>query len=218
MRVGIQTEIKDNENRVAITPSGVAAFVAHGHDVLVESSAGLGSAIPGAAFRTAGATVVDGETVWTDAHLILKVKEPLDPEFDRMRGGQVVFTYLHLAASRDLTLRLLERRIVGIGYETVQLRDGTLPLLVPMSEVAGRLAIQAGATSLEMRSGGKGLLLPGVSGVRRGRVTIIGAGIVGLNACVVGVGFGTDVTVVDINPLRLGYVRDVVQGHVTTLM
>ena len=207
MRVGIQTEIKDNENRVAITPSGVAAFVAHGHDVLVESSAGLGSAIPDAAFRTAGATVVDGETVWTDAHLILKVKEPLDPEFDRMRGGQVVFTYLHLAASRDLTLRLLERRIVGIGYETVQLRDGTLPLLVPMSEVAGRL-----------RSGGKGLLLPGVSGVRRGRVTIIGAGIVGLNACVVGVGFGTDVTVVDINPLRLGYVRDVVQGHVTTLM
>ena len=160
MRVGIQSEIKDNENRVAITPSSVAAFVAHGHDVLVESSAGLGSAIPDAAFRTAGATVVDGETVWADAHLILKVKEPLDPEFDRMRGGQVVFTYLHLAASRDLTLRLLERRIVGIGYETVQLRDGTLPLLVPMSEVAGRLAIQAGATSLEMRSGGKGLLLP----------------------------------------------------------
>ena len=135
-----------------------------------------------------------------------------------MRPGQVLFTYLHLAASKTLTEQLLARRIVGIAYETVQLDDGTLPLLVPMSEVAGRLSIQAGATSLEMIAGGKGLLLPGVSGVRRGRVTIIGAGIVGLNACVVGVGFGADVTVVDINPLRLAYVRDVVQGHVTTLM
>ena len=158
------------------------------------------------------------EEVWCRAALILKVKEPLDDELELMRPGQVLFTYLHLAASKMLTEALMDRGIVGIGYETVQLEDGTLPLLVPMSEVAGRLSIQAGATSLEMISGGKGLLLPGVSGVRRGRVTIVGAGIVGFNACVVGVGFGADVTIIDINPLRLAYVRDVVQGHVTTLM
>ena len=219
MRIGIPAEIKADENRVAITPSGVAAFAARGHDVAVEAGAGVGSAIPDQAYRNAGATVVSGaEGVWERADLVLKVKEPLEPEFDRMRPGQIIFTYLHLAASHELTTRLLERCVVGIGYETVQLADGTLPLLVPMSEVAGRLSIQAGATSLEMRSGGKGLLLPGVSGVRRGRVTIIGAGVVGLNACVVGVGFGADVTIIDINPLRLAYVRDVVQGHVTTLM
>ena len=219
MRVGIPTEVKADENRVAITPAGVAAFRTNGHDVVVQAGAGRGSAIPDGAFERAGATIVGlaGE-VWAQADLILKVKEPLEPELELMRAGQVLFTYLHLAASKPLTGRLLDRRIVGIAYETVQLADGTLPLLVPMSEVAGRLSIQAGATSLEMISGGKGLLLPGVSGVRRGRVTIIGAGIVGLNACVVGVGFGADVTIVDINPLRLAYVRDVVQGHVTTLM
>ena len=219
MRVGIPTEVKPDENRVAITPAGVAAFCTHGHDVVVQAGAGRGSAIPDRAYEQAGGTIAGtaGE-VWARADLILKVKEPLESEFELMRAGQVLFTYLHLAASKTLTERLLDRRIVGIAYETVQLHDGTLPLLVPMSEVAGRLSIQAGATSLEMISGGKGLLLPGVSGVRRGRVTIIGAGIVGLNACVVGVGFGADVTIVDINPLRLAYVRDVVQGHVTTLM
>ena len=219
MRVGVPTEIKEDENRVAITPSGVAAFVARGHEVIIEAGAGAGSAFGDDTYRSAGATIVDDTSaVWERGELILKVKEPLDGEFDRMHAGQVVFTYLHLAASKELTERLLARRIVGIGYETVQLDDGPLPLLVPMSEVAGRLSIQAGATSLEMISGGKGILLPGVSGVRRGRVTIIGAGIVGLNACVVGVGFGADVTIIDINPLRLAYVRDVVQGHVTTLM
>ena len=219
MRVGIPTEIKPDENRVAVTPSGVAAFCAHGHDVVVEAGAGLGSAIPDVVYEQAGATIVGtAAEVWDRGDLILKVKEPLEPEFELMRSGQVIFTYLHLAASKTLTAQLLERSIVGIAYETVQLADGTLPLLVPMSEVAGRLSVQTGATSLETIAGGKGLLLPGVSGVRRGRVTIIGAGIVGLNACVVGVGFGADVTIVDINPLRLAYVRDVVQGHVTTLM
>lgn len=219
MRIGIPTEIKDDESRVAITPSGVAAFSAHGHEVMVQSGAGSRSAIGDDRYRAAGATVLDtaGE-VWERSELVLKVKEPLDGEFEMMQPGQVLFTYLHLAASKSLTQQLIDRGIVGIGYETVQLEDGTLPLLVPMSEVAGRLSIQAGAKSLEMISGGKGILLPGVSGVRRGRITIIGAGIVGLNACVVGVGFGADVTIVDINPLRLGYVRDVVQGHVTTLM
>ena len=219
MQVGIPTEIKDDEHRVAITPAGVAAFAARGHEVLIEAGAGIGSAISDRAYREAGARLVDGpDAVWERSELILKVKEPLDPEFDRMRPGQVLFTYLHLAASHALTAKLLDRRIVGIGYETVQLDDGTLPLLVPMSEVAGRLSIQAGAASLERHAGGKGLLLPGVSGVRRGRVTIIGAGVVGMNACVVAAGFGAEVTIVDINPLRLGYVRDVLQGHVNTLM
>ena len=219
MRVGIPAEIKEDENRVAIAPSGVAAFKQHGHDVVIEAGAGSGSAIRDQAYQAAGATMVaSADAVWAQGDLILKVKEPLDPEFGLMRPGQIIFTYLHLAASRTLTQQLLDRRVVGIGYETVQLADGTLPLLVPMSEVAGRLSIQAGAKSLEMISGGKGILLPGVSGVRRGRVTILGAGIVGLNACVVGVGFGADVTIIDINPLRLAYVRDVVQGHVTTLM
>ena len=219
MRVGVPTEIKTDEHRVAITPAGVAAFVARGHEVAIESGAGVGSAIPDDAYRAAGAAIVDGaDAVWARADLVLKVKEPLEPEFERMRPGQVLFTYLHLAASERLTTSLLERRVVGIGYETVQLADGTLPLLVPMSEVAGRLSIQAGAACLERRAGGKGILLPGVSGVRRGLITIIGAGVVGMNACVVGVGLGAEVTILDINPLRLGYVRDVVQGHVTTLM
>ena len=219
MVVGVPTEIKDDENRVAITPSGVAAFSAHDHRVVVQSGAGTGSAIADDDYRAAGAAVVEtAEEVWARADLVLKVKEPLNGEFEWMRPEQVLFTYLHLAASKRLTRRLLDRGIIGIGYETVQLDDGTLPLLVPMSEVAGRLSIQAGAKSLEMISGGKGILLPGVSGVRRGRVTIIGAGIVGMNACVVGVGFGADVTIIDLNPLRLAYVRDVVQGHVTTLM
>ena len=204
---------------MALTPSGVTAFRTAGHDVVVQTGAGLGSAVPDGAYERAGATVVsNAAAVWEHADLVLKVKEPMDAEFEFMRPGQVLFTYLHLAASLPLTAQLLERRVVAIAYETVQLADGTLPLLVPMSEVAGRLSIQAGAASLEMIAGGKGILLPGVSGVRRGRVTIIGAGIVGLNACVVGVGFGADVTIVDINPLRLAYVRDVVQGHVTTLM
>ena len=219
MRVGVPTEIKTDEHRVAITPAGVAAFTARGHEVAIESGAGVGSAIPDDAYRAAGAAIVDGaDAVWARADLVLKVKEPLEPEFERMRPGQVLFTYLHLAASEQLTASLLERRVVGIGYETVQLADGTLPLLVPMSEVAGRLSIQAGAACLERRAGGKGILLPGVSGVRRGLITIIGAGVVGMNACVVGVGLGAEVTILDINPLRLGYVRDVVQGHVTTLM
>ena len=219
MRVGVPTEIKEDENRVAITPAGVAAFRVHGHEVVVESGAGTGSHISNGAYRAAGANIVDDAAdVWQQCDLILKVKEPLPSEYDLLRPGQVLFTYLHLAASDSLVRELLARKIVGIGYETVQLADGTLPLLVPMSEVAGRLSIQAGAKSLETIPGGKGILLPGVSGVRRGRITIIGAGVVGFNACVVAVGFGADVTIIDISPLRLSYVRDVVQGHVTTLM
>ena len=219
MRVGVPTEIKVDENRVAITPAGVTAFRAHGHEVLVQAGAGAGSHITDEAYARAGATLVrDADAVWSASDLVLKVKEPLAPEFAHMRAGQVLFTYLHLAADKALTEELVRRQVVAFGYETVQLADGALPLLLPMSEVAGRLSIQAGAKSLEMISGGKGILLPGVSGVRRGRVTIIGAGVVGLNACVVAVGIGADVTVIDVNPIRLSYVRDVVQGHVTTLM
>ena len=167
MRVGVPTEVTADENRVAVTPSGVAAFCAHGHDVVVQAGVGQGSAIPDAAYEQAGATIAEtAAVVWERCALILKVKEPLEQECALMRPGQVLFTYLHLAASKTLTTDLLARRIVGIAYETVQLDDGTLPLLVPMSEVAGRLSIQAGATSLEMISGGKGLLLPGVR--RRG--------------------------------------------------
>jgi alanine dehydrogenase len=219
VRVGIPTEIKDDENRVAITPAGVSAFAAHDHEVLVQAGAGRGSHIRDDAFREAGATIVEhAEEVWERAELILKVKEPLPPEYPLMRQGRILFTYLHLAASREVTAALLERKVVAIAYETVQLENGLLPLLVPMSEVAGRLAIQAGARSLEMREGGKGILLPGVAGVRRGRVTIVGAGVAGFNACLVAVGIGADVTILDINPQRLSYVGDVVHGHVTTLM
>lgn len=219
MRVGIPKEIKADENRVAITPAGVAAFVAHGHTVCVEAGAGGGSHIADAAYRDAGAKIVkDPARVFGQSDLILKVKEPLEQEFDYLREGLIMFTYFHLAASETLTRELLRRKIVGIAYETVQLDDGTLPLLMPMSEVAGRLAIQAGAKSLELRSGGKGILLPGVPGVRRGRVAIIGCGVAGWNACHVALGFGCDVTVLDTNPVRMSYVNDITRGQVTTLM
>ncbi len=219
MRVGVPKEIKDDENRVAITPSGVTAFRAQGHEVFVEAGAGQGSHVTDDAYRRAGATLVDSAAeAWSRAELVLKVKEPLPAEYGCLRPDLVLFTYLHLAADERLTRALLESRCTAIAYETVQLDDGSLPLLVPMSEVAGRLAVQAGAHSLEMRQGGKGILLPGVSGVRRGRVTILGAGIAGFNACLVAVGIGADVTILDVNPRRLAYVSDVVRGNVTSLM
>lgn len=219
MRIGVPKEIKDDENRVAVTPAGVTAFRAQGHEVFVEAGAGAGSHVPDDAYKRAGATLVESAAdVWSRAELVLKVKEPLAVEYGYLRPDLVLFTYLHLAANETLTRRLLESGCTAIAYETVQLEDGSLPLLVPMSEVAGRLAVQAGAHSLEMRQGGKGILLPGVSGVRRGRVTILGAGVAGFNACVVAVGIGADVTILDVNPRRLAYVSDVVRGNVTSLM
>lgn len=219
MQIGIVKEIKDDENRVGVTPAGVAALCAHGHRVLVERGAGVGSQIPDQAYASAGAVLAgDAAEVWQQADMIVKVKEPLPLEYPRLREGQIVFTYLHLAANEPLTRELLARGVVAIGYETVQLPDGSLPLLVPMSEVAGCLAIQAGQRSLERHAGGKGILLPGVSGVRRGRVAILGAGVAGANACRVAVGLGADVTILDISPQRLAYVRDVSMGHVTTLI
>jgi alanine dehydrogenase len=219
MIVGIPKEIKADENRVAMVPSGVGAFTAKGHTVLVETGAGLGSGIPDAAYRAAGANIVKtADAIWSRAELIVKVKEPLGPELKRMREGQIIYTYLHLASDEKLTRALMKAGVTAIAYETIQMPDGTLPLLRPMSEVAGRLAIQKGAQCLEAGSGGLGILLSGVSGVRPAEVVIIGAGVAGANACRVAVGMGARVSVLDINPRRLGYIYDVMAGQVTTIM
>jgi alanine dehydrogenase len=219
MIVGVPKEIKKQERRVAITPAGVTAFVSHGHRVLMERGAGLGSAILDEQYKAAGAELVsDRALIWNEAEMILKVKEPLPEEYPMLREGQILFTYLHLAANRELTDRMIQAKCVGVAYETIQLEDGSLPLLAPMSEVAGRLSIQVGARCLEVGQGGRGVLLSGVSGVPPAKVVIIGAGIVGANACHVAVGIGAQVSIMDVNPSRLGYVRDIMQGHVTTVM
>jgi alanine dehydrogenase len=219
MIVGIPKEIKTEEKRVSMTPEGVSALVLHGHRVLVQKEAGLGSGMSDEAYRRAGAEVVeDVGKLWSTAELILKVKEPLEQEYGWMRQGQLIFAYLHLAASRDLTNQLLSSKVAGIAYETIQLFDNTLPLLAPMSEVAGRLAIQVGAWCLESKNGGAGILLSGVSGVPPAKVVIIGAGIVGINACHLAVGIGANVVIMDINPARLRYIQDVFRGAVTTVM
>lgn len=219
MIVGVPKEIKSNENRVALVPSGVSAFVQHGHTVIVEQGAGRGSGIEDGAYRKAGARLVkSAKAIWERADMVVKVKEPLGPELGWMRDGQILYTYLHLASDEALTRALLERKVTAIGYETIQLDDGSLPLLVPMSEVAGRLSVQKGAQCLEAGSGGQGMLLSGVSGVRPARVAILGAGIAGCNACQVAVGMGAQVSILDINPARLRYIHDVMGGHVTTVM
>jgi alanine dehydrogenase len=219
MRIGIPKEIKAEETRVAITPSGVSALVAHGHQVLVERSAGSGSSIPDELYQAAGAQIVPtAAAVWEQAQIILKVKEPLPSEYPLLRPGLIVFTYLHLAADETLTRTLLDKKVTALGYETIQLDDGTLPLLAPMSEVAGRLAIQVGAWCLEAQNGGRGVLLSGASGVKPARVVILGAGIAGTNACQVAVGVGANVSILDVNPARLRYVHDILGGHVTTVM
>jgi alanine dehydrogenase len=216
--VGVPKEIKAEENRVAITPAGVAALVAHGHRLLVERGAGLGSGIADRVYRHAGARIASASDVWRRADLVLKVKEPLPGEYHHLRPDLVLFTYLHLAADERLTRELLARRVTAIGYETLQLEDGSLPLLAPMSEVAGRLAVQVGGWCLEARNGGSGVLLSGVSGVRPGKVVVLGAGIAGTNACQIAAAMGAHVCIVDQNPAKLRYVHDILQGHVTTLM
>ena len=219
MIVGVPKEIKPDEARVGLAPSGVAAFVAHKHKILIEKGAGLGSGIDDRAYARAGATIVNSaKRVWSDAELVIKVKEPLDDELDWMHEGQVLYTYLHLASNRALTEALLARKVTGVAYETIQLEDGTLPLLTPMSEVAGRLAVQAGAQALERINGGVGMLLGGVSGVKPANVLILGAGVSGCNACFVATGMGAQVTVLDVNPARLRYLHDIMGGHVTTVM
>jgi alanine dehydrogenase len=187
--------------------------------VLVEKGAGQGSGISDQEYTTAGATLVEtAQAVWSGADLVLKVKEPLGPEFSLMRPGQIVFTYLHLAADRVLTEKLLEQRIVGIGYETVQDHDGSLPLLRPMSVIAGRASIFAGSKCLESQYGGRGVLLTGASGVPPAKVVILGAGVAGANACKVAVGIGARVSILDIQPERLSYLHDITQGHVSTFI
>lgn len=219
MHVGIPKEIKTREGRVAMTPVGVRTLIHHGHKVFVEKGAGLGSGIPDAAYEQAGARILDGAgEVWKSSEMIVKVKEPIEEEYDRMYDGLILFTYLHLAANEKLTKELLARKVIGIAYETIQLDDGSLPLLAPMSAVAGRLSIQMGCNCLETINGGKGILLSGVPGVRPGKVTILGAGISGINAVHLAVGMGAQVTVLDINQKRLNYLEDIFHSRAVLLM
>ncbi len=218
MIIGVPKEIKTREYRVGMVPAGVAALTRKGHKVLVEKGAGLGSYIPDAEFKRAGATLVDVDDVWGKAEMIVKVKEPLKPEYARMREGQTVYTYFHLAGvDPELTEVLLKKKVTAVAYETIQLADGSLPLLKPMSEVAGKMAIQVGAMCLERERGGKGILLGGVPGVRRGRVAIIGGGVVGTCAAKIAVGMGAEVTILDVNIDRLSYLDDVFLGRAATL-
>jgi alanine dehydrogenase len=219
MTIGVPREIKADENRVSLTPDGAAALVHEGHLVLVEQEAGRAAGFPDEDYRAAGARVVaDAASVWEDADLVLKVKEPLPQEYGYFRRGLVLFTYLHLAPERALTDALLTSGVTAIAYETVRLPDGTLPLLMPMSEVAGRMAAQVGAQFLERPYGGRGVLLGGVPGVLPGRVTVLGGGIVGTNAARIAAGLGARVTIVDINADRLRQLDDLFGGRVATLM
>lgn len=217
MRISVPTEVKNSEYRVALTPSGVHDLVQAGHEVFVQHGAGEGSSMPDAEYRAAGATMLgDPAEVWARAELLLKVKEPVAREYEYFRDDLVLFTYLHLAADRPLTERLIADRVTAIAYETVQLPGGALPLLAPMSEVAGRLAPTVGATTLMRSYGGLGLLMSGVPGTRPARVTVIGGGVAGANAAVIAVGLGADVTVFDTNVQRLRYLDDHFQGRVKT--
>ncbi|MEJ2722239.1 MAG: alanine dehydrogenase [bacterium] len=219
MIIGIPREIKSNEARVAMTPEGVKAAQIHGHEVLVETSAGALSGFPDGAFEEAGARILKtADEVWAGADMVVKVKEPLREEFDRLRAGLVLFTYLHLAAARELTEELLKRRVIGISYETIELEDGSLPLLIPMSEVAGRLSVQVGTWALQAPNGGRGILLSGVTGVAPGRVLVLGAGTAGKNAVRIAMGMGARVVVIDIDPVKLRYLDDIYHGRLTTLI
>jgi alanine dehydrogenase len=218
MRIGIAREIKNNENRVAITPAGVVHLVASGHDVFVETNAGLGSGFTDNQYQEAGATIVSSaEDIWSQ-EMVMKVKEPLPEEYHYFHEGLILFTYLHLAPEPELTKALIDKKVVGIAYETVQLANRSLPLLTPMSEVAGRMAPQIGAQFLEKPYGGKGILLGGIPGVKRGKVTIVGGGVVGTNAAKIAVGLGADVTIIDLNPERLRQLDDVFGKSVNTLI
>ena len=219
MHIGIPKEIKNREGRVAVTPNGVEILTQYGHTVYVETRAGIGSGISDEDFRTSGATILDSaDDVWDKAEMIIKVKEPVKVEFEKMRQGQVIFTYFHLAADELLTRTLLEKKVTAIAYETIQLDDGSLPLLSPMSEVAGRISIQMGCRCLESVSGGKGMLLSGVPGVRPAHVTVLGGGTAGMNAAAIAAGMGTRVSILDISIPRLRYLNDIFGPRVSTIM
>jgi alanine dehydrogenase len=217
MIIGVPKEIKQGENRVAVTPAGVSAFVKKGHRVLVEKGAGLGSGLLDASYRKAGAHLYARREVWQKAQMILKVKEPVAEEFPLLRKGLVLFTYLHLASSKPLARALLDSGATAMAYETVQKDDGSLPLLVPMSEVAGRLSIQMGGYFLSSHRGGRGVLLGGVPGVPPAEVVIVGCGVVGLNAAKMAMGMGAHVTILDVNQERLKYLDDIMHGNVITV-
>ena len=218
MLVGVPKEIKVHESRVAITPEGVSEFVHAGHTVVIQDGAGVGSAITNEDFVQTGAKIVAiADEVWQKADLVLKVKEPIESEYSKMRKGQTLFTYLHLAASKACTDALVASGTTAIAYETVEV-NGTLPLLAPMSEVAGRLATQVGATALQKPHGGRGVLLGGVPGVAPGRVVVIGGGVAGLNAAVIALGMGADVTVFDRSISRLQYIDTIYGGRIKTLV
>ena len=218
MRVGVAREIKPDEYRVALTPAGARELVQRKHEVFIESGAGEGSAFADSTYAAAGARVVSVDGVWEQSELLLKVKEPIEPEYARMREGLVLFTYLHIAADEPLTRALVDSGIAAVAYETVETDAGALPLLAPMSEIAGRLAAQAGAYFLEKPLGGRGLLLGGVPGVAPGRVLVIGGGIVGYNAAVIALGLGANVTILDRSIDRMRHLEEVLSGRVSLVM
>jgi alanine dehydrogenase len=218
MKVGVPKEVKNHEYRVAITPAGVNELVMHGHEVVLEHEAGVGSSLPDVDFIAAGASILPtADDVWGEADLIMKVKEPVPEEYHRMRKGQILFTYLHLAASRECTDALLKSGITAIAYETVQLPDGSLPLLAPMSEVAGRMAPQCGAHHLQRDGGGRGVLMGGVSGVYAAKVVVLGAGVSGMNAAAIALGMQSEVLLIDKNVARLRQADAIYQGHCQTV-
>ncbi|TML21572.1 MAG: alanine dehydrogenase [Actinobacteria bacterium] len=218
MRIGVAREIKPQEYRVALTPAGARELAQRGHEVLVERAAGVGSALTDEAYERAGATIVAVDDVWSQSELLLKVKEPVPSEYGRLREGLTLFTYLHIAADEPLTRALVESGITAVAYETVETDRGALPLLAPMSEIAGRLAPQAGAHHLEKPKGGRGLLLGGVAGVAPGRVVVIGGGIVGYNAAVIALGLGAQVTILERSVDRMRHLEEVLSGRVSLLM
>lgn len=218
MRVGVPRELKDNEYRVAITPAGVRELVVHGHEVIIEKGAGRGSSIADSDFERAGASIVpDADVLFETSDMVLKVKEPIEEEFHRLRDGLLLFTYLHLAASRSVTDALIDSGTTAVAYETVEMTDGSLPLLAPMSEVAGRMAPQVGAMHLQREHGGRGVLLGGVSGVRPGRVVVLGAGMAGMNAAWIAQGMEAEVVILDKNINKLRDIDRIHQGKILTL-
>jgi alanine dehydrogenase len=218
VRIGVVKEIKADEYRVALTPAGARELVQRKHDVLIETGAGVGSAFPDEAYEAAGAQIVSVEDAWSESDLLLKVKEPIKPEYGLLREGLILFTYLHIAADEPLTNALLDSGIAAVAYETVETDSGALPLLAPMSEIAGRLAAQAGAYFLEKPLGGRGLLLGGVPGVAPGRVLIVGGGIVGYNAAVIALGLGANVTILDRSIDRMRHLEEILSGRVSLVM
>jgi alanine dehydrogenase len=218
MKVGVAKEIKPDEYRVALTPAGAFELIQHGHDVLVETGAGDGSAFPDSAYAAIGARIASVDEVWAEAELLLKVKEPIAPEYDRLRDDLVLFTYLHIAADEPLTRALVDSGVTAVAYETVETANRSLPLLAPMSEIAGRLAAQAGAYFLEKPLGGRGLLLGGVPGVSPGKVVVIGGGMVGYNSAVIALGLGAKVTILERSIDRMRHLEEVLGARVTLLM